>query len=168
MCSTARCCDGASNRSPISPVSSGGWPLSNFARPICAMLNQPSDLAEQTPKEPFLPGQREQSTQKPSCHCNTFVLHYERSVHFCSCFAKFETELHVHTLHKSHSFVHTIRNSLPVTMPVNRGRLGKYDIRSQNKRTTYNACKFLEVIYVQSEHFGSINVYKTHEITAGA
>jgi hypothetical protein len=58
--------------------------------------------------------------------------------------------------------------SSAVTTPVKLGRLGKSDIRSQNKRTIYNAYKFFKAICEQPEHFSNINVHKTQEITAKA
>jgi hypothetical protein len=58
--------------------------------------------------------------------------------------------------------------SSAVTMPVKLGRLGKFDIRSQNKRTIYNVDKFFKEISEQPEHFSNINVHKTQEITVKA
>jgi hypothetical protein len=55
--------------------------------------------------------------------------------------------------------------SSAVTTPVKLGRLGKSDIRIQNKRTIYNVYKFFEDISEQPEHFSNINVHKTQEIT---
>jgi hypothetical protein len=58
--------------------------------------------------------------------------------------------------------------SSAVTTTVRLGRLGKSDIRSQNKRTIYNVYKFFKDISEQPEHFGNINVHKTQEITVKA
>jgi hypothetical protein len=58
--------------------------------------------------------------------------------------------------------------SSAVTMPVKVGRLGKSDIRSQNKRTIYNVYKFFKDISEEPEHFSNINFHKTQEITAKA
>jgi hypothetical protein len=58
--------------------------------------------------------------------------------------------------------------SSAVTTPVKLGRLGKSDIRSQNKRTIYNVYKFFKDISEEPEHFSNINVHKTQEITAKA
>jgi hypothetical protein len=59
--------------------------------------------------------------------------------------------------------------SSSVTTPVKLGRLGKSDIRSQNKRTIYNVYKFFKDISEQPEHFSNnINVHKTQYITAKA
>jgi hypothetical protein len=38
------------------------------------------------------------------CHSITYIGCCEHFVHFCSCFAKFETELHVCILHNLHHF----------------------------------------------------------------
>jgi hypothetical protein len=58
--------------------------------------------------------------------------------------------------------------SSAVTAPVKVGRLGKSDIRSQNKRAIYNVYKFFKDISEQPEHFSNINFHKTQEITAKA
>jgi hypothetical protein len=58
--------------------------------------------------------------------------------------------------------------SSAVTMPIKLGRLGKSDIRSQNKRTIYNVCKFFKDIFEQPEHFSNTNVHKSQEITVKA
>jgi hypothetical protein len=58
--------------------------------------------------------------------------------------------------------------SSAVKTPVKLGRLGKSDIRSQNKRTIYNVYKFFKGISEQPEQFGNINIHKTQEITVKA
>jgi hypothetical protein len=54
--------------------------------------------------------------------------------------------------------------SSTVTTPVKLGRLGKSDIRRQNKRTTYNAYKFSK-IFLRNLNISDINVHKIQEIT---
>jgi hypothetical protein len=58
--------------------------------------------------------------------------------------------------------------SSAVTTPVELGRLGKFDIRSQNKRAIYNVYKFFKDICEQPEFFSNINIHETQEITARA
>jgi hypothetical protein len=49
--------------------------------------------------------------------------------------------------------------SSAVTTPVKLDRLRKSAVRSQNKRTIYNVCKFFKYISEQPEHFSNINVH---------
>jgi hypothetical protein len=49
--------------------------------------------------------------------------------------------------------------SSAITTPVKLDRLKKSAIRSQNKRTIYNVCKFFKDISVQPEHFSNRNVH---------
>jgi hypothetical protein len=49
--------------------------------------------------------------------------------------------------------------SLAVTTPVKLGRLEKSAIKSQNKRTIYNVCRFFKDTSEQHDHFSNINVH---------
>jgi hypothetical protein len=49
--------------------------------------------------------------------------------------------------------------SSAVIRPVKLGRLGKFAIRSQNKRIIYNVYKLFKDISEQPEHFSNIKVH---------